>query len=35
MIMVLIDWQLMYNTNYNCSKSNGNGVNRLTAQVHH
>ena len=35
MIMVSIDGQLMYNTNYNCSTSNGNGVNQLTTHVHY
>ena len=35
MIMVSIDGQLMYTTNYNCPTSNDNGVNRLTAHVHY
>ena len=35
MVMVSIDWQLMYTTNYNCSTSNDNGVDRWTAHVHY
>ena len=35
MVMVSIDWQLMYTTNYNCSTNNGDGVNRLKANVHY
>ena len=35
MIMVSIDWQLMYTTNYNDSTNNGDGVNRFTAHVHY
>ena len=35
MVMVAIDGQLMYSTNYNCSTNNGNGVNRLAGHVHY
>ena len=35
MEMVSTDLQFMYTINYNCSTSNGYGVNRLTAHVHY